>query len=189
MRPVNFVGIGPRGRFSSFLNPGLAPFFPLGGAGGPKSRARGRRPGGPSPGGRGPPKPPPDAGRRIHRRASGPRTRSSRQAAWPAGPRSAVAPAPAVAARARTRRRAAILAGACFADGQRPAHEELTVEALDRVLGRGAIGVLDEGEAAGTAGLAIERPHDLGGRADLREMGAQVVFGGLIRQVADEQSH
>ena len=62
IRPVNLVGIGPRGRFSSFLNPGFAPFLPLGGAGGPKSRPRGA-PGAPPSPGRGPPNPPPGAGR------------------------------------------------------------------------------------------------------------------------------
>ena len=183
MRPVNLVGIGPRGRFSSFLNPGLAPFFPFGGAGGPKSRARAGAPG-------------PSPGRPWAPKAT--RTRAAETSARTAGTRAGVAAAGSswtagtrrtVAAWTRARRRAAILAGASFAHRQRTPHEELTVEALDRLLGRGAIGVLDEGEPAGPPGLAIERANDLGRCADLREVGAQVVFGGLIRQVADEQSH
>ena len=74
MRPVNLVGIGPRGRFSSFLNPGLAPFFPFGGAGGPKSRARARRTRAVT----GRPWPPEAA-----------RTRAAEASAWTAGTRTA----------------------------------------------------------------------------------------------------
>ena len=97
--------------------------------------------------------------------------------------------APSVATRPRARGRTTVLSGAGLAHRQRTPHEELTVEALDRLLGRGAIGVLDEGEATGSPGLAIERTHDLGRRTDLRKVGPQIVFRGLIRQVADEQSH
>jgi hypothetical protein len=64
----------------------------------------------------------------------------------------------------------------------------LSIETLDRLLGGRALRVLDKGKTAGASGLAIERAHDLGRLTHLREMCAQVVFGGLIRQVADEQS-
>ena len=96
--------------------------------------------------------------------------------------------AAAVSARPRARRRAAILTGARFAHRQRAAHEELTVEALDGFLGRRAVGVLDERESPGPTRLPVEGTDDLRGRADLGKVGAQVVFGGLIRQIADEQS-
>ena len=90
---------------------------------------------------------------------------------------------------ARRAARTAIFAGARLADGQGPTHEELAVEALDSLFGRGAVCVFDKGEPARATRFPVERPHNLGRLADLREMRAQVIFGGLIGQVADEQSN
>jgi hypothetical protein len=65
----------------------------------------------------------------------------------------------------------------------------LAVELPDGLFGKCALGVLDKRETAGAPGLAVERPHDLGRAPDLRKMGSQVVVGGLIGQIAYEQSN
>src|SRR5687767_5506967 len=83
---------------------------------------------------------------------------------------------------------AAIFARPRLADGERPTHEQLAVEFLDRVLGHRSLGVLDEREAARAAGFTIEGTHDLRRLTDLREVCTQVVFGCLIGQIAHEQS-
>jgi hypothetical protein len=57
---------------------------------------------------------------------------------------------------------------------------------LDRGLGDGAVGVFDKRKPACTAGFTIERPHDLCGFANRRKMRPQVVFSGLIREIAYE---
>jgi hypothetical protein len=59
----------------------------------------------------------------------------------------------------------------------------------DRLLGVRAFGVLDEREPAGPAGFTVERSHDLRRFADLRKMLAQIVFGGLIREISNEQTN
>ena len=82
----------------------------------------------------------------------------------------------------------AILSGARLAHGERTAHEQLAVEALDGFLGRGPFGVFDERESARAAGFPVEGADNLSRLTDLRKVCAEVVFGGLIRQVADEQS-
>ena len=75
-----------------------------------------------------------------------------------------------------------------FAHREGTAHEQLTVEFLDRLFRGAALRVFDKRKATRAAGLAIERANDLGGIADLREMRTQVFFGCLIGQVAHEQS-
>ena len=82
----------------------------------------------------------------------------------------------------------AIFPRARFTDGERPAHEQLAVELLDRLLRGGAFGVLDEREPARATGFTVERTDDLGWLADLSEMRPQVFFGRLIGQIAHEQS-
>jgi hypothetical protein len=57
---------------------------------------------------------------------------------------------------------------------------------LDGGLCGGPVGVLDEREPARPAGFAVERPHDLGRLSDGREVDAQIVLGGLIREIAYE---
>jgi hypothetical protein len=49
--------------------------------------------------------------------------------------------------------------------------------------------VFDERKATRPAGLAIERTDDLRWFADLGEVLSQVLFGGLIREIADKQSN
>ncbi len=146
----------------------------------------------PKPPGRGPPKPPgrggppgPPAAAAIAtpRPAGARRSRTAIAAAAP-WPRSAVAPA-------GTWRPAgpAIFARPGFADRQRPAHEQLTVELLDGRFRDGAVGVFDERKSACPAGLAIEGPHDLRGLTDRGEVRPQVFFGGLVREITYEQSN
>ena len=192
----------PLGPAFLLLEAALAPFLPFGGAGGPKLRsrpaaARRRRQG---------------ADRRIRRaadrqsrrRAAARRTRTaagrhSRRRTtvaagpWTAGPvgrgrriRRVRAGATEAAAGARRTAGSAIVARARFADRQRPAHEQLPVELLDGRFRRVAIGVFDERKSTRAAGFAIERPHDLRGLADSGEMRPQVVFCGLIREIAYE---
>ena len=190
--------MGPWDRVPS-AGSSLSFFLPLGGAGGPKLRSRpaagpGRRHrGAPKPPGRGPPKPPPGRGppkpppRRRGRRTAGPpgpRPARPGTAEAASGSRSAKA-----AARTRWTARAAIVPRAGFADGQRPAHEELSVELLDRGFGLRALRVFDEGKAARAAGFAVERADDLRRFADLREVRPQVVFCGLVREITNEQSN
>jgi hypothetical protein len=62
----------------------------------------------------------------------------------------------------------------------------LPIELLDRRLRRVAIGVFDERKATSAAGFAVERPHDLCWLAHSGEMSPQVVFCGLIREIAYE---
>jgi hypothetical protein len=76
-----------------------------------------------------------------------------------------------------------------LADRQRTSHEQLAVEATNRLLGRAALGVFHKGESARTPGLSVEGANNLGRLTDLRKMGTQIVFGGLVGQVTDEQSY
>ena len=222
MRPVNLVGIGPRGRFSSFLKVFLADFLPFGGAGGPKSRWR-AAPGGIARAWRTEAAAGTGTAEAATARAAARTTTGAAVAARPwatkaatgtgttvattagAGPRAAAAVtaarprttvattawpwAPVAAAWTARTARSPGLALAGFADGQRTAHEQLAVKALDRFLGRTALGVFNKGKAAGPTGFPVEGADNLGRLTDLREMRAQVVFGGLIGQVTDEQSY
>jgi hypothetical protein len=122
-------------------------------------------------------------------------TRAAEAAASTAAAESAAASTKAAGTRsaesaAWTRRTSgtAILTSPRFADRQRAAHEELSVELLDRRFRGGAFGVLDKGKASRAAGLAVERANDLCWLSDLREMRTQIFFGSLIGQVAHEQS-
>ena len=83
---------------------------------------------------------------------------------------------------------AARLLRARFIDRQRPAAEAMLVQLADGIL-RVLVGRhFHEGEPARATGFPVERPHDLGGWADLSEVRTQVVFGCLIGQIAHEQS-
>jgi len=62
----------------------------------------------------------------------------------------------------------------------------LPVELLDRRLRRVAIGVFDERKATGAAGFTVEWPDDLRRLANGGKMSPQVVFCGLIREIAYE---
>ena len=84
--------------------------------------------------------------------------------------------------------RSAIFTGPRFAHREWAAHEQLSVEFLDRLFRGGAFRVLDEREPARAAGFPVERTNDLGGGTDLGEMRTQIVFGRLIGQIAHEQS-
>ena len=120
--------------------------------------------------------------------AAGSTTRSPRTrptvTATPAGPRPTI-----TAPRARRSAGSAIFSRARFADGERTAHEQLTIELLDRSLGRRAVCVFHERKPPGATRLAVERPDDLRGFPDGREMDPQVFFGGLVREITYEQSN
>jgi hypothetical protein len=51
-----------------------------------------------------------------------------------------------------------------------------------------AFEILDKREPPGPAGLAIDRQHDLRGRGDGTEVGAQIRLGRGVRQIANEQT-
>ena len=93
-----------------------------------------------------------------------------------ASPRSRAPPA----AEPRSARRP-ILAGPRFAHREVAPLERLLVEALDHFLGDRTLGELDEREAAGTAGLAIDRHDHMGRLCDGREVGPEIRFGGVVR--------
>src|SRR5262245_8193839 len=118
------------------------------------------------------------------RAAEAPRSAGTRaaEAAGPAGPGTAEAAAGTWSARA------ALLARARFADRQAAALEQLLIELSNRLFGDGAVGVVDEREAARAAGFTIDGQHDRRGFADAREMLSQLCLGRGIRQVADEQT-
>jgi hypothetical protein len=60
------------------------------------------------------------------------------------------------------------------------------VELLDGALGDAAIVVVDEGEAAWTAGFAVRGYDDLQRIADRPEVLPDVDFGRAVRQIPDE---
>ena len=132
---------------------------------------------------RGGPPGPPAAVRRSHPQAR--RARRSWTAIAGATPRPWSAEAPAGARRPA---RPPIFARTGFADRERPAHEQLTVELLDGRFRDGAVGVFHESKSARPPGLAIEGPHDLRGLTDRGEVHPQVFFAGLIREITYEQS-
>src|SRR5262249_33610139 len=83
----------------------------------------------------------------------------------------------------------AIFTRARFADSERTSVEHLTIETLDRLLGVGALGELDERESARTAGFSIDGQHDLRGLRDRSKVGSQIRFGCAIGQIPDEQTN
>jgi hypothetical protein len=64
----------------------------------------------------------------------------------------------------------------------------LLIEPANRLFGDAAVGVIDEREPPGAAGLAIDREHDLCRRAHTRQVFAQVRLVGGVRQIPDEQT-
>jgi hypothetical protein len=96
---------------------------------------------------------------------------------------------PAVSARwAWGTSRPAVFSRARFADGERPAHEELTIQLANGLLGGAPVCELDKRKSASATGLAIEWAHDLCWFTDLRKVRTEVVFGCLVRQIPDKQS-
>jgi hypothetical protein len=83
---------------------------------------------------------------------------------------------------------AAILAGARLAHRKRTPHQKLSIQLADGLLGGGSLRELDECEASGATGFAIEWANDLGRLSKLRKVCTQVFFGCLIGQVTDKQS-
>jgi hypothetical protein len=120
---------------------------------------------------------------RSRRAAARPaRSRTSEPAAartWPTKP----------TASSRRSAGSSVIARAGFADGERPPHEQLSVELLNRGLRGLAIGIFHERKPTRAPGLAVERPYDLRGFADGRKVRPQVLFRGLIREIAYEQSN
>jgi hypothetical protein len=138
--------------------------------------------------------------------------RTSRGTAGTAGPRAEAAAgtraaestartararaAEAAARRAGTRTEAAgarttgwaVFARAGFAHRQVPALEWLRVELLDDFFRHGALGELDEREAAWTAGLAIDRHDDVGRFRDSGEVRAEIRFACTVGEIPDEQT-
>lgn len=88
------------------------------------------------------------------------------------------------AATERRSRRA--LAG--LTDSQRPAVKLHTVELFNGLRHKVGLAELDEREAAGPVGGAIQRQDDVCDRTDLGEYGIEVLLGRLVAQVADEDS-
>ena len=84
--------------------------------------------------------------------------------------------------------RRAILAGACFADGERPALEWLRVELTDDFFGFRAIGKLDECKSAWTTGLAVDRHSDVGRLCDGCEVRPEIGLTRTVGEVPDEQT-
>src|SRR5438093_9803266 len=93
-----------------------------------------------------------------------------------------------IAAGARWTAGAAIFAGARLADGERTPVEDLSVEALDGLLGVRAIDEFDEGESPRASGLPIDRQHDLRRRRNGAEVAAQIRFSGGVGEITDEQT-
>ena len=66
--------------------------------------------------------------------------------------------------------------------------DDLSVEALDGLLGVRAIDEFDEGESPRTSGLPIDRQHDLRRRRHGAEVTAQIRFSGAVGEITDEQT-
>jgi hypothetical protein len=73
-------------------------------------------------------------------------------------------------------------------DAERSTTEILAVELLDRRIGLGVVRELDEGDPARTARLAVDRQVDVDDLSRRRQELRQVVLGGLVAEVADENS-
>jgi hypothetical protein len=86
----------------------------------------------------------------------------------------------------RTRR--AILAGARFADGERPALERLRVKLANDFLGLCAIRKLDECKSARATGLAINRHGDVGRLCDGCEVSPEIGLARTVGEIPDEQT-
>jgi hypothetical protein len=81
-----------------------------------------------------------------------------------------------------------ILTRARFADRQAASLERLRVEALDDLFSFLAFDELDKREAAGAAGLTIDRHDDMGGLCDWRKVSTEVSLRGAVGQIPDEQT-
>src|SRR6186997_2578034 len=108
------------------------------------------------------------------------------EAAATAGPWPAKAAATAAEAAGTWRR--AILTRACFAHRKAASLKRLCVEALDDFFGGRSLGVLDEGEAARSPGLAIDGHHDVRRLGYCGEVGAEIGFARPVGKVPDEQT-
>lgn len=80
-----------------------------------------------------------------------------------------------------------IFARARFADREISSLKRLRVEFPDDLFGHGAVGELDEGKPPRSAGLAIDRHHNVRRFGDGREVGPEICFRRAVWQVADEQ--
>jgi hypothetical protein len=65
----------------------------------------------------------------------------------------------------------------------------LAIELTDSGFRRLAIRVFDKCESARASGLAIQRAHNLRRLTHRGEVRSQVVFGGLVGEIAYEQSN
>jgi hypothetical protein len=90
--------------------------------------------------------------------------------------------------RAAESARRSLFPGTGLADRERPALERLLVESTDGFFGDTAVCVVDEGEAPGASGFAIDRQHDLCRDSHARKVLAQVRLVGGVRQIPDEQT-
>src|SRR5262249_34014407 len=84
--------------------------------------------------------------------------------------------------------RATVLAGARFADRQRPSVEHLAVEFLNGLFRVRPLLKLDECEPARPPRLAVNRKHHLRGGRDGSEVGTQVGLRRAVRKITDEQT-
>lgn len=84
--------------------------------------------------------------------------------------------------------RRAILSGARFADGERPALERLRVKLANDFFCLRAVDKLDERKSARTTGLAIDRHGDVGRLCNGCKVGAEISLARTVGEVADEQT-
>jgi hypothetical protein len=80
-------------------------------------------------------------------------------------------------------------ARARLAHGQVPPLKRLRVEPFDDRFGVAALGKLDKCKAARTSGLPVDRHHDVRGLSNGGEVGAEIRFGGAVREIPDEQTN
>jgi hypothetical protein len=65
----------------------------------------------------------------------------------------------------------------------------LLVESANSLLGDGAVGVVDKGKAARSAGFPVGWQHDLGGYADARQVLPQICLACRVWQIANKQTN
>ena len=75
-----------------------------------------------------------------------------------------------------------------FADREASSLKGLRVEFPDDIFADGAFRDFHEREAAGTAGLAIDRHDDMGRFCDGGEMSAKISLTCTVRKIPDEQT-
>jgi hypothetical protein len=66
--------------------------------------------------------------------------------------------------------------------------KRLGIELPDHLVGDGAVGEFDKGEATRTAGFSVHGHDDVGRLRDSCEVSSKISFRRAVRQVSDEQT-